>query len=134
MSDKDGIRDDLKGNPFVALFPSTSQAMLYASQLNCDDMVQEMLKGAHGGSKDDVTMEQENNDDEEEFDKRRIVNNLLQRIFLVSLQECKLFIVCVCYLKARIRTISILTKLFLLQVYIEELSLLVEFSLLLVFG
>ncbi|XP_028402978.1 ubiquitin conjugation factor E4 A-like isoform X2 [Dendronephthya gigantea] len=88
MNDEDGIRDDLKGNPFVALFPSMSQAMQYATQLNSIDMTQETLRGSQDGSKDDTGMEQEKDDnDEEAFDTKRIVNNLLQRIFLVSFQE-----------------------------------------------
>jgi hypothetical protein len=81
MTDNDDSSEQsaLEGNPFAALFPSITQAVQYASQVKTSDMVTETLKSTH--SVDGTN--------EKELDVKRIVNNLLQRIFLITLQECK---------------------------------------------
>ena len=93
MADKStSSRDqsDLEGNPFAALFPSMSEATQYVSQVATSEMVQEMLNSSQRGHKDHSSSSQEHdNESGKVLDIKRIVNNLLQRIFLITLQDCK---------------------------------------------
>ena len=83
---------DLEGNPFAALFPSMSEAIQYVSQVATSDMVQETLKGTQSEHEDlSSSMQERGNENEKALDVKRIVNNLLQRIFLITLQDCKSF-------------------------------------------
>ena len=81
---------DLEGNPFAALFPSMSEAIQHVSQVATSDMVQETLKGTQSGHEDlSLSMQEHDDENEKTLDVKRIVNNLLQRIFLITLQDCK---------------------------------------------
>ena len=85
MADESGSgeKSSLEGNPFVALFPSMTQAMQYASQVKTSEMVNETLKSSQ------IETSQDNSETERALDVKRIVNDLLERIFLITLQKCK---------------------------------------------
>ena len=91
MTDKDSSSDQstLEGNPFAALFPSITQAVQYASQVRTPDMVTETSKSADWAENISSSTAHGHNESKKELDVKRIVNNLLQRIFLITLQECK---------------------------------------------
>ena len=99
MTDKDDSSEpsNLGENPFAALFPSMSQAVQYASQVKTSAEVQETLKSTPSEGHDDVSSSTMMHDESEmTLDVKRIVNNLLQRVFLITLQECKSFKIIIC--------------------------------------
>ncbi len=99
MTDKDGSSEpsNLGENPFAALFPSMSQAVQYASQVKTSAEVQETSNSTPSEGHDDVSLSTMMHDESEmTLDVKRIVNNLLQRVFLITLQECKSFKIIIC--------------------------------------
>lgn len=80
MTEKDK-QINLEENPFAALFPSMAHAVQFVSQVG------ETIKSGHENIQ--LTNKQDCDDDEETLIVKRIVNNLLQRIFLITLQERK---------------------------------------------
>ncbi|CAB3984152.1 Ubiquitin conjugation factor E4 A [Paramuricea clavata] len=92
MANKAGSSEqsNLEGNPFAALFPSMTQAAQYVSQVKTSNMVQETLKSSQSGHEDiSLSTTREQGESDKALDVKRIVNNLLQRIFLITLQECQ---------------------------------------------
>lgn len=91
MSDQENYsRGSLEANPFVALFPSLDEAIEYKSRSN-DSNVKLSVKEIQTESVD-ITLspiKDKEPDNRIELDVERITNNLLQRVFLITIDECK---------------------------------------------
>ena len=73
---------DLDGNPFAALFPSMDDAVLCATLLHTTEETSSCSKNLIDN---DSSMLAET--DDQTFDVNLILNNLLQRVFLITLQR-----------------------------------------------
>ena len=87
MSDQ--ARSSLECNPFVALFPSLNDAVQYKSQSihppskDVKISKNEIQTKAKDAASSSVEMEEE-----EELDSKRILNSLMERVFLITILEC----------------------------------------------
>lgn len=88
MSDQ--ARSSLECNPFVALFPSLNDAVQYKSQsIHPPSKDVKISKNIEIQTKaKDVASSSVEMEEEEELDSKRILNSLMERVFLITILEC----------------------------------------------